>query len=243
MKKGIHINPLLVALILFVLVFAGAILGVRQFGAAIQSRLESLAPAQSSQTVTDKPSKRVRRITVLDELGGCIEVTPDGAVRVYKECGTELDNAYRPQDPKYILELFQKVRTLNTSKYSTVPSEGTYITLVVETDQGTETIYIPGSGSGGSPEDIIKTIDNIIEEIPPPTPTPTIVPSATPSLTPSASPSPTQPGSTWTPTPTTTGAPSGPPGDPFTCVFEEDGTNKPYRVSNVVCSTEPIPAQ
>lgn len=243
MKKGIHIHPLLLALVLFICVFGGAIIAVNRFGSAIESRLGQIIPVPTSGNISDTPSKKVRRITVMDETGGCIEVTPDGAVRVYKVCGDELDTAYRPQDPKYILELFTKVKALNTKKYMTKPVTGEYITLVIETDQGTETIYLPGTDqSGGSPDDIIHTIDNIVDDIPPPTPTPTLLPSATPSHSPSVSPT-ASPTNALTGTPTPTGLPQGPEGDPFTCVFDDNGTGKPYRVSNVVCSTEPIPAQ
>jgi len=198
------------------------------------SRVSDTLPPPDYETIK---KKKVRKITIRrnGELG-CMEVTPDGIVRIYKECGGELDTANRPVNPKQILKLFQLVAR---QKFDRSKPEGEVYELIIETDEGTEIVYISVDDGSEDIQEIIETIEDIEEDLPDITPTP---------LATTPSPSATLPsGSTPWPTSSPGGSsPSPSPGNgsadtPFTCDFVEQGENKPFNVSNIICSEEPQP--
>jgi hypothetical protein len=176
-----------------------------------------------------------------DQTGGCTEIAPDGVVRIYSKCGTTLDDAYRSYDSGSIVKLMKMLydpRALSLKK----PENGAFYTITIETEGGTFTIFVPKpGGSGGTIGDqIISVIGDIIDDKPPEivptkyitgTPEPTNLPGVIPVST-------AIPTMTVSPTPQTGEIL---PQNPFTCDFTgATGIKKPYRVSNVVCSTEPV---
>lgn len=218
----------------------------RNFGMKYDQGLASIIP-KSQDPVAPRKARTVRKVTVLQEDSGCMEVTPDGIVRTYDRCGGELVDANRLSDPKNVLRLIQVASQIDFSNYRQ-KLDGPYITLIIETDSGTETVYIPiggGNGNGGSGgDDIIQIIDQIKGDLPQPTATPIFSPdtptptlggvSNTPTPTPLISP-------TFGPSPTPT--PTGNPDNPFTCGFTQSSNGpRPYNVSNYICSTQPSPA-
>ncbi len=212
----------------------------KSFGGKYDQGLASLLQKTQDPPATRKV-RSVRKITVIHEgENGCIEVTPDGVVRTYNNCGGELTDANRLADPKNVLRLIQSMSQIDLAQYRKKVS-GPVLTLIIETDTGTETIYIPTGGGGN---DIVETITKIEGDLPQPTstpgpyietPTPTLggvssSPTPTPLVSPTLGPSPT-------PTPT------GNPDNPFRCGYTQNGsTQKPFNVSNYICSTEPSPA-
>jgi len=235
---------LLFGLLILVIFTAGIFTG--QFGKIIGGRTANLTKSQSSSTYELKDKKKIRKIRISkDNRGGCMEVSPDGAVRIYDVCGETLTDAVRLTETKNILKLFKLVSETKLEEFTNKP-EGTYVIIIVETDTGTETYYLPqdtgpGGGSGGGAiGDIIDTIDDIEEDIPDPTPTPTLIPSPTDIITGGESPTPASgvsPTNILYPTPTQAQTLV-----PFTCDFTgTSGTKKPYNVSNYICSTEPTP--
>ncbi|MFC1626656.1 hypothetical protein ACFL1P_00465 [Patescibacteria group bacterium] len=246
-KLVILLGVIFVVLIVIVLVVTG------RFGLVLNARVENTTPDQPKEVIL-KEKKNIRKITIQkNDDRGCIEITPEGAVRVYTECNQELDDAYRETDVQNIMKLFNKLGRTDLSSYSKKPpanvqrGEPLY-KITIETDVGVETIYLYFDDEVASQaNDIVKIIQTLTEDPVYDSPTPTQG---------NSSPSPT---SIYTLTPTPTNIPGGnsptnsptPTGfvgeeddliDPFTCVFDdEQGNKKPYRVSNVVCSTEPEP--
>jgi hypothetical protein len=209
-------------------------------GNRYQSSLSALE--QQAKDVSHKKKKNIRRITVQKEgEKNCLEVTPDGVVRVYSSCGSELENAHRPNDPKYVLNLFRVIREAELDLLRLENNIGGEIyKITVETDEGTQTYYIAANGSG-SIDEIIQTIISIQGNLPGASTSPFAIPYATPISSPISNPSITPPQTS--PIPGASPGSGGGSGDsPFTCDFNESGSNiKPYRVSNIVCSSEPLP--
>lgn len=236
MRKVFKGNVLLIVGGLFILAVGASIFIILGVGSIYRGKIASLEQQRPQELELIKKAS-IRKITVKkkDE-AGCMEVTPDGAVRIYESCGGKLLHATRLSDPRNILKLFQIVSEADVSEYR--DSGAAVYELVIETDSGTQTIYVTSGGG----EQMISTISLIQGDIPPnPSPTsffpqPSQGTEQTPYPSPAASSGgPTSPPNS-TPPPTVGG------GIPFTCDFYESGEQgKPYRVSNVVCSTEPSP--
>lgn len=217
-----------------ILVAAVVLIGV---GRAYKGGLASLL--QKNQEAMLVKRKQVNRITFKKSGGNaCIEVTPDGVVRVYKECGGELTEARRLDDMRNINLLFQAMSLQDESLYRQ-PCTGECYEVTIETDEGTQTLYIQvgGGGAGGSIGDLIDDIEEQATATPTPSPgapiaspTPGESPLPTPTLPPGESPQPSV-------TPGTGGESTG----TFVCDFLETSNKKPYRVSGIVCTTEPSP--
>jgi hypothetical protein len=237
--RPVYIAFLLISLCLFFVIY----FIFRGFGKKYDEGLASLIQ-KSPESQSTASVRKVRKVTVIhNDDKGCMEVTPDGIVRTYDTCGGELTDANRLADPKNVLHLIQIASQIDVSSYRKKIS-GPVLTLIIETDNGTETIYIPtNGGGGGGNDDVTKIVDLIEGDLPQPTATPgpeTIIPTPTMggvSFTPTPSPiySPT-PGPSPTPTPTPN------PEVPFKCGYSQDpSSKKPFNVSNYICSTEPSP--
>ncbi len=190
-------------------------------------------PKIQDYALTEVPE--IKRLTLRKQgETGCIEVTPEGIIRVYEICGEKLTQTSRPTDPNNILKLFKMISIKDLKKIQA--RGGQIYELIIETATGTETVYITDDdGSGG---EIIKQIQDIIEDVPNTSPSPLIVPtptipgtSAYPAATPTAS-----IGSPSSPLP----SPSSQVLVPFNCDFSEstDG-KKPFNISNIICSSNP----
>lgn len=218
---------------IFVMVGLALVLVLLGIGRAYQGGLKMFIRNGPEPTITSQKKKNIRKIT-LQRTGSdqCYEVTPDGVVRVFETCNGELTEAARLSDPKYILALFKRA----TEGTLPVFKEGDVVyQLTIETDEGTETIQIVLDDDSDT---IIDTIENIIEGIA--DPSPTAIPSGSSLFSPYPSPS-ANPGSSVSPSPSADPQSSGVADQPFNCTFVENGQNKPYRISNIVCSDEPQP--
>jgi hypothetical protein len=243
MKVRMHLPPVAVAGIVLAALLLTTSFVVIRIGALYQWGLLGFSKDQSTDSITLRQKKQIRKITVRrGDAPGCMEVTPDGAVRIYSTCGEELTNAQRPSNPKNILRLFQLVSERDLPLTLENNAGGVVYELTIETDQGTEIAYLIVNDETPPPiEDIIGTIDDIEEDLPEPTATPAGV---TPTST--TVPSPTSGGPTPTgtifPTQNPTPTPSGAAVDlGFICDYYETTGQKPYNISNFVCSTGPTP--
>ncbi len=231
-------NTLIVTALLLVSILGIIVLVLIGIGRAYRGGISNVAETLPQQYKLEK-KKEVRRITIkASDEAGCIEVTPDGIVRVYAQCGGALQSAIRLTDTKSLLQLFRLVSENDLTKLK--KGKGKVYQLTIETDSGTQTITIVGGGDGTP---IIQTIETIINNLPTTSPSP-----AASGITPSPTIIPGVP----TPTPGTGGDASSDPSpspdaavtpNPFTCNFSESGGTKPVRVSNVVCTSEPLPGQ
>lgn len=250
MKQFIHNRLIFIVGGLFLFVLTGTVIFAGRFGEVLGGRFNRVEQPRLDQVITTREKRTIRKITIdKEDNTGCIEVTPDGVIRVFAICDGEATNAARPQDYRAIQELFKTVSETNFVQYGQKRKNS--IKVIIETDQGTQTVYLPldilngnQQGTAAQIQQIITIIDTIIKEITQPTPTTTIVPSPSPSLPPgvTATPSPLNSSGIPTATPLLTPTPTGPPKDPFTCIFQDSSGTKPYRVSGVVCSSEPQPA-
>lgn len=242
-------NRLIVLIgLIFLLVLIGTAVVATGFGSALGTRFSGV-PTQENEPVLTQERKVVRKITVSGDDGGCIEVTPDGVIRVFATCDGEATDAARVQDLKNVQELFKQVSETRFTDQYRRPSSNS-IKLIIETDQGTEVVYIPAGSAGtsvgsGQVDQIKEIIDRITEEVTAPTSTP--VPSTgtpTPTLPPGVSATPTPTLST-DPAPSPSPTPSGSPAPkPFTCGYTETESGpRPYNVSNYICTTEPTPGE
>jgi len=188
----------------------------------------------------------------------CVEMSPDGIVRIYKVCGEVLDNAVRQEDVRYISRLFKQVSETDfqylvnfeiCSGYMLYIYQGSSVKKVcLDMNNGFST-EIGGATNESYNRvivniinDIIQTIDLIYDTIPSPTSQTTPVLS----LTPTNEPSPTQTDPYSSPTPifdiSPTPTPVGYERPPFSCDFvSQSGNKRPYMISEVVCSSEPTP--
>lgn len=221
-------------LAVIILVAALVLIGV---GRAYKGGLASLLQTQKESAPVKR--KQVNRITL--KKGGensCIEITPDGVVRIFKECGGNLSEARRLEDTRNLQLLFQALSLQDESLFTTC--DGLCYEVTIETDEGTQTLYIPvgggGTGTGGSIGDLIEDIEEQVTASPSPTPGAPL-PSPTPGVTPLPSPT---PGGSSSPLPSGGGT-GGESEGSFYCDFSETDPKKPYRVSGVVCTTEPSP--
>jgi hypothetical protein len=228
---------------LFCIVIIFVYVSLQKIGTSYKQGLSSV-----STKIQDAPmardARKVRRITVVQDDGSCLELTSDGVVRSFATCDGTITDVNRLADPKHLLKLFQYASQMDFAKFQDKPTEGNYTTLTIETDQGSVTVYVPytpGGGGGGADPPIEDVIDTIIGDLPQPTQTPVPgQPTNTPippgvTITPTDTPGPTPIGGT-TPTPTWK------PPFPFLCDFSDGSTKKkPYYISGVICSTGPTP--
>lgn len=232
---------LVVASLAFGIIVIFLYVGLQRVGKTYQQGLSNVTTT-INQPSAGKDVRKVRRILVQQDDGSCLEMTPDGIVRTLDSCAGQAKDVNRLADPKHLLTLFQYASQIDVEKFSSKPTEGTYTTLIIQTDKGTFTVYVPTTpGSGPGDGTIEGVIDLITGDLPQPTHTPipgqptatptpfgaTPPPSATPTLIVFGSPTPT---------------PSYPPPFPFLCDFSDSTTKKkPYYVSGVICSSQPTP--
>lgn len=204
-------------------------------GNAYKQGLTEVGQQTQDKEVVLRKRKNIQKITIRPTDGtGCYEVTADGIVQVYATCGGELSTASRFTDTKNILRLFKLLT--EQENFSDVPTGGKALfTIVIETDQGTQTITLYEN------TELAQTITNIVVEIPAASsPSLQPIPSSQPNYSPALIFSPTpSAGSIPSPSPTIGGTT---PEQLFTCNFAENFDKKPYRVSNIVCTDDPVPA-
>lgn len=247
---------------ILVLIFAISAVYIFFIGKAYQSGISHYTENNQPSSITHNEREKITKITIQKQDDkSCIEVSPDGAVRVYKTCDKDLTNARRIADTTNITSLFKKISEIDLSLVKASTSCDSYL-IAVETASSSKTIClsdIESSYSGNvvnssGTEDnsktvakvivseIIQDIDNIIIAIPDSTPTPTLRLSQNPEVTVTAYPTPSTDTQLWL-------LPSGMPNPtdilkPFLCEFNSASVSgKPYRVSNVVCSSQPQPGQ
>jgi hypothetical protein len=236
----------------FVIILVSLVYVLVRIGGAYKSGLAQFSSDTQISDVTHTERQKIKKITIKNSLdSGCLEVMPDGIIRVFTVCEKELSDARRVTDTKYILQLYKKmtetdITTLTDS--SNTPCDG--YSMILETDVEKKSVCLShssggnadsGSGGqdGGAVDEIITIIDHVIDDIPP-TPTqtpnpgsPTAIPNASGTATPTIVVVPS-----WgsTPTPTIAAA------RPFICDFTDaQGKKRPYTISNIICSTEPSP--
>lgn len=230
-------NKVLYVSILFLGIVGVTVLVIFAIGKAYQGGLGFLGN-NAPQSVEVAPRKTIKKITIKkpDSLE-CLEVTPDGVVRAYTTCGEELSDAGRPADPTNVNKLVNLLRLRDLSKYKT-RGPGAVYEIIIETDSGTETYYLPVDSGDDEVEEIIDVIEDIETSLTP-SPTPQLnspLPSVSSSLPPPGS----SPGSSPSSPPTGGG---GTADNPFICGFTEtDQERKPVPVSNIICTSNPSPA-
>lgn len=208
------------------------------FGGSYRRTLSNFVEEPKISELTTTEVKKIKKVTFQKRnTSGCIEVTPDGIVRVYSVCGEELESADRLDEKKNINKLFQLLREKDFKSQKLSADDEVY-EITVETETGTEIFYVV-VGGGGNEEELLETLDDILEDIPIPSATPIQgQPSFSP-FAPSNSPQ-TSNGQIIYPSPSA--SPSGYV-ETFTCEFSETRTKKkPVNVSNIICTSDPSPA-
>lgn len=231
---------LVVAALLFILISGGIVVLVLGIGKEYRRGISDISGEPQPKKLTIFRRDEVRKIIVKKGAGdGCMEITPDGVVRLFSTCGVTLVDASRLSDSKNILKLFKIITEEDLTTYQQ-KTDGLVYEITIETDSGSKTIYVAlGGGSDGIGQTIIGTIDDITEDIPQASPSQGSTPTPTQSLFNTSTPTPT--GTIFVPTPTPTTQVGGAQTS-FTCGFTESGgTKKPFNISNIVCSTEPSP--
>ena len=239
-SKGKFIYIVAGAFALVIVMLAIYLMG---FGKAYQAGLTALNQKPAEEAALQK-KKEVKKITIKKNgKAGCMEVTPNGIVRVYSECGGNLESASRLPDAKNILKLFRLVTENDLSKYNRL-GDGEVYELTIETSEGSEKVYVVSGGNNPSPiGEIIQTIQNIQGDLP--AATPSAASTSTPTSPPGSSPFPTPQSSSdgVYPAASPESGTGGSNPQPFVCGFSDSGSGtKPYRISNIVCSDEPSPA-
>lgn len=238
MNKMLVSRTVVIAAIAFVIIIVVITIVTINLGRAYKGGLASFINQNTTNEVKLKEKKEVKRITIKKRgQKTCMQVTPDGIVRIFNTCGGDLTDATRLPDPKHILELFKIVTETDLSKLPTT-GKGEVYTLTIETDHGTETVFVvlnSGSPTGGQIGQIIQSVTG---DLPQPAPSTTVfipTPTAGGSIIPVAS---IFPGSS----PGVQVTPSANPAQTFSCGFSDvPGKKKPMNVSNVICSTQPSP--
>lgn len=230
-----------VILVIFLLIITFAVIFFIFFGQRYRERLSTYEAPRIQNTVNKEQTSQVLKMTFKrDGQKGCYEITPDGQVRIFNDCDKNPDDVFRSYNNKMINNLFDLI---SSGKLSTQKINGG-IELVVYTTKGTFVYYLPSNNSGdNSSNDIVKEIIDIVEDIineaPENTPSPTSH-SFENSPNPTFIPTPGVSGYEFSPTPSIIQPESQGQTVPFECAFEDtSGDRKPYRVSNIVCSTEP----
>jgi hypothetical protein len=254
----------IIAGVLVVLVIAIIVVLIR-IGNAYRKGLSQIDNQPPPQDVTHIVRKKISKIIIKKNANdaGCVEVTPDGIVRTYSVCDTQLSSANRMNDASNIIHLFalagQTDYTSDATSTDAVAACTGYI-MTIQTDDGTKQSVcmkssagggggtgggVTGGGGGGGTSpigEIIDTIKKVIDDIPP-TPTeiqPTVTGIPTPVISDTLAPTFSYvPGDQPTPTPTPQVM------HPFTCGYwvDANGHRHPYNVSNVICSDQPVPGQ
>jgi hypothetical protein len=243
-------------------IFLGVCIGIVfiliRIGGAYRSGLDSFSASNQISDVTHTERQKIRKITIKNLTNpGCMEVTPDGIIRIFTTCGEELSDARRVTDTKYILQLYKKMAETDLStlpEASDTPCDG--YSMILETDSEKRSVCLQttsdgntssggNTGGGGIPgggtvDEIIKIIDQVIDNIPP---TPTSTPDPIAPTAPSGASITVSPTDVvvpiWGSTPTPTIGSS----RPFVCDFlDAKGKKRPYTISNIICSTEPSQA-
>lgn len=251
MKNIFKDKVLFIGGIILIIVIVVIVILTIKVGNAYKSKLSDTT-TQAPLPITHTEKDAITKVSITNNNdNSCIEITPDGAIRVYSECGTKLVTAHRTTDIRYTAKLYKTLYEMPESEsqtQSTIDNCEGYI-ITIETENNTRKVCITKDSQNGGDtsqnsfqqtinNDIIDTIDKIIEDIPP-TPTVTSSPNQpTSTLSPSSTVNPSQPMiPTVIPTPTVTSAPQ----KPFTCDFlDVNGKKRPKNVSNVICSTDPI---
>jgi hypothetical protein len=236
------LRPITVAGGVFALLLVLTFVVIIRIGKSYEWGLLGFTKEQPPDEISLVKKKQLKKITIRrgDE-AGCMEVTPDGAVRIYSTCGTDLERAHRPTDPKNVLKLFKLVSERDIATVGDTTAPGTLYVLTIESDEGIETVYIVVlEDTPQSIQDIIEIIEEIEADVPFPSVTPL---GSTPAPTSPASSTGTPvPSVTLIPTAGPTPTPTGPAVDlGFLCDFFETTGPKPYNISNFVCSTGPTP--
>jgi len=254
-------KPILFVGVIFIIVLCLIIVTLVRIGGAYKSGLNRFSMDEKISDVTHTERQKIRKITIKNASDpGCMEVTPDGIIRVFTVCQEELSGAQRVTDTRFILRLYKKMAETDLTKLpDATNSTCSGYTMILETDTETKSVCLQnttegsnnsggnsgtgGSGGGGTNGgdigEIITIINQVIDNIPPtPTPTPvvispTVVPGTSISSTPTEIVLPS-----WGVTPMPTSAVT----LPFTCSYTDArGKKRPYTISNIICSTEPSP--
>jgi hypothetical protein len=238
----------LVGIILLVLVLT-IFLVLTKMGQNYGKGLNNVANQNPITNITHIERKDIKSISLKKaNESGCMVITPDGAVRIYKICDKEMQEAHRLTDAKRILEFYKLMAETDLQEITNSDDCDGYI-ATLNTDESERIVCIgslSGSNGNNSPGDnpiniIGDTIKKIIEDLPMSTPTPIVPTGQLPSGTIiPGEPTPTIYGLIgFEPTPTPTGRPL----VPFSCNFSgPSGNKKPTNISNIVCSSDPTPA-
>lgn len=231
---------LTLTVVVFVVVMLSIFVVLMRIGAVYRKRINVTPGTQFEEPKLHK-TKIVKSITVKKNTGrDCMQITPDGVVRVFAQCDDNLTDANRLTNTNNILKLFRMITEYDADTSLPTGEGDNVYELIIETDEGTQHLYIViDENTPTQLQEIVQTITKIEEDIPPSSPQPsTITPSpsagsVSPSLLPSGS---VTPGAFPSPTP------GGLPGQAFLCDFMEvGGKKKPINVSNIICSTDPSP--
>src|SRR3989344_8837826 len=110
MHKLKRTTAIYIAAFLLILVIGSTVVVVMRLGVAYKGGLSSLTGQKLPEEVSLKKKKNIKKITVQKEGStDCMEVTPDGIVKIYTTCGQNLDSANRLTDTKNILKLFKLI--------------------------------------------------------------------------------------------------------------------------------------
>jgi hypothetical protein len=248
MKNKINNKAILIVGAVFILVIIILIFFLVKFGSIYKSGLTNLVDQNKATEYTLRKTKIIKKITTLNNQDkSCIEITPEGIVRIYEVCGEKLTSANRLKDPKNIIRLVNIISSTEISNPGNTCLETQY-EILIETDTGQEKICFDmenGRIQDGSNKGLIEDINQIIRDIVADMPDNSSVPSNT--VFPNSSSN-----SYYLPTPEpsngsiiTSPLPSGSIQNlnPFTCEFSTNsGKRKPMNISNIICSNDPSPA-
>ena len=231
--KIIYLGLMVFALIVLITIYL-----IIKLGGAYRGGISLYSSNQAtSQTLILKKKKDIKRITIRKQGEvGCMEVTPDGIVRQYSVCGSDLTDVQRLNDSKNIVQLFKLVS--ENELIGQRNTGGQLYELTIQTDTGTQVVYYSVNGASGASTEIVQTIQLIQGDLSSPSPSSSsaLLPTSTPHAAASSS-----PGDTIVIYPSPTPAVSVTSQLPFTCDFIESGVKKkPFNVSNIICSTEHV---
>jgi hypothetical protein len=123
---------------------------LRQIGSAYGRGIHLSGASGKSEPAVIAKNARVRKIIVKkNNTGECVEVTPDGVVRIFATCDEGLTDTFRSTDTRAVQKLFTFVSEYGSRQKAEGSTE-----VTVELEDGTiVTVYIPpdagGSGGGG----------------------------------------------------------------------------------------------
>ncbi len=225
-------------LVIFCAVVLIILLFIIKFGSAYRGNLSSYINNPKQQELKLKKKKDIKRITFRKQGEiSCLEMTPDGVVRQYSVCGNTLTDVQRLSDSKNITKLFKLVSENELENLKNTGGE--IYELTIQTDTGTQVVYMSAANSPIANE-IIQTVEYVHGDLVGTSPTPTsVVNSSAAPINNGTTPSPQNSLSNPSPTPDASATSQ----LPFVCDFIETSTKKkPFNVSNVICSSEPVTA-